>query len=746
MNRNILCTVLVVMLALCFAGCSSSSPGIHFGIRVVLSTPPPAQMTENAMAMVAATVTGDSANAGVNWTCSTTGATACGAANFSATHTLSGVATTFTAPAGVEVVTITATSVTDNTKSASANVSVVSGIVVILSTPPPANMVEGTMAPVIATVTGDNANAGVTWSCSTTGATPCGAANFSLTMTLSGMPTTFTAPAGVEMVTVTATSVTDPTQSASANVNVTATSPISGTFSFYMTGQETINTGPNYYALAGTVTIDTNGNVTGGEQDYNDATGITSPEPSGDTITGGSITVDPATGQGTLTLITNNAKVGVGGTETFGVQFVNINHALIIQFDGTTTSSGSMDFQTLPSTVSGGYAFTLSGVDSAMYAPIAAGGVFSVTAGVITSGTVDLNDNGTLTTGTAFTGTVMPADASGRGIINITISGNLLPASLVYYVVGPEAIRIIDVDTTDSAVGSAFGQGAGAFNNASLGSTVFALEDNSFSSQAGAAGMFTTSNTGSSPANFAGVGEDNELFIGVLSPLASPISGTYDIASNGFGSLTVTSGGLGDIHRLGIYLTDPTLNLNDPNNPIGGGGALVNDLDDVLSGMTGALVPQTDTSTASFTGNYAVGMPDYNDFTLVCCLEFDMIAQGSVTAGTLNFTGLVSDPFFTLSGAATSTGDTYTGTPLPDAGNPGRYSMLSSNVTPNPLMSTVNGAMRNYDLVMYQASGGQLFWLNYDTTNTTVFIGPLQQQLALVRNEKGATAPKKTKH
>jgi hypothetical protein len=242
------------------------------------------------------------------------------------------------------------------------------------------------------------------------------------------------------------------------------------------------------------------------------------------------------------------------------------------------------------------------------------------------------------------------------------------------------------------------------------------------------------------------VGEDNELFIGVLSPLASPISGTYDIASNGFGSLTVTSGGLGDVHRLGIYLTDPTLNLNDPNNPIGGGGALVNDLDDVLSGMTGALVPQTDTSTASFTGNYAVGMPDYNDFTLVCCLEFDMIAQGSVTAGTLNFTGLVSDPFFTLSGAATSTGDTYTGTPLPDAGNPGRYSMLSSNVTPNPLMSTVNGAMRNYDLVMYQASGGQLFWLNYDTTNTTVFIGPLQQQLALVRNEKGATAPKKTKH
>jgi hypothetical protein len=547
------------------------------------------------------------------------------------------------------------------------------------------------------------------------------------------------------MVTVTATSVTDNTKSASANVNVIAANPIFGTFSFYMNGEEQINTGPNYYALAGTVNIDMNGVVTGGEQDYNDSVGITSPEPSGDTITGGSLSLNLANGQGTLTLVTNNGLVGVGGTETFAIQFVNFGHALITQFDGTATSSGSMDSQTLPSTVSGNYSFTLSGVDPGQN-PVAAGGVFSVSGTSITTGTVDINDNGTLTFGQGFTGTVNPADPSGRGTIDITIAGNLLPATLVYYIIGPEAIRIMDVDTTDSAIGSAFGQGAGAFNNASLGNTVFAVEDNSFSTQAGAAGMFTTSNTGNSPANFMGVGEDNELSLGVLSPLASPISGTYNIMPNGYGNLTITNGGLGDVALVGIYLTDPTLNLNDPNNPTGGGGALVNDMDDMLSGVTGVLVPQTDTAPGSFTGSYAVGIPDYNGFTGVCCLEFDAVAQGSVTAGTMNFTGMVSDPFFTLTGMATSSGDTFTGTPLADGANPGRYSMLSTNLTPNPLATTVNGAMRNYDLVIYQASGGQLFWLNYDTTNTSVFLGPLEQQAVLARNVKGAAAQKKAKH
>jgi hypothetical protein len=514
-------------------------------------------------------------------------------------------------------------------------------------------------------------------------------------------------------------------------------------YSFYLAGQEAINMGPNYYALAGSVTIDANGKVTGGVQDYNDAIGITSP-PAGDTITGGALTL--SAGQGTLTLVTNNVNVGVGGTETLGVQMVNNNHALIIQFDGTATSSGSLDLQTLPSTVSGSYAFTLAGVDSS-YSEIAVGGVFSVSGGAITTGTVDVNDNGSLVFGQGFTGTVVAADPStGRGVINITINPQNLPAALVYYIVGPKAIRLIDTDLADSVVGSAFSQGSGAFTNASLGNTVFAVADNPFSSEAGAVGMFSTSNTESVPSNFAGVGEDNELGNGVQSSLASVISGTYNIPAspNGYGSLTITNGGFapGNVAFLGVYLTDPTLNLNDPNNiSTGLGGALVLDLDDSLSGVTGVLTPQTDTSTGSFAGNYAAGMQEYNAFTACFECEFDMIAQGPVSGDGFTFTGLVSDPFLTLSTGATSSGNTFQGVPLADGGNPGRYSMLIS--TENPLVATVNGTPPfNMNVVIYQVSGGQLYWLEFDPNG--VFVGPLESQAAPAKNVKETV--KKAKH
>ncbi len=183
----------------------------------------------------------------------------------------------------------------------------------------------------------------------------------------------------------------------------------SNTYVFYLSGEEGLNGGPNYYAVAGAVTIDSGGSVTGGEQDYNDAIGNTSlGEPdTPDSISGGTLAVDATTGQGTLTLITNNPRVGATGTgtgtETLGVQFVNSNHALIMQFDGSATSSGSMDLQTLTS-ASGNFAFTISGVDH-LYEPVAFGGVYTAGSGSVT-GTIDVNDDGTVMTGTVFHGVV----------------------------------------------------------------------------------------------------------------------------------------------------------------------------------------------------------------------------------------------------------------------------------------------------------------------------------------------------
>ena len=177
--------------------------------------------------------------------------------------------------------------------------------------------------------------------------------------------------------------------------------------------------------------------------------------------------------------------------------------------------------------------------------------------------------------------------------------------------------------------------------------------------------------------------------------------------------------------------------MNDPNNTTTGlGGALVVDLDTTsnvftLTGGTGVLTPQTDTATASFIGNYAVGWQNFNDFITTCALcEFDMVAQGSVTGGALSFTGEVSDPFLTLGTPhATSVANTFSGTPLADSTNAGRYSMLSTNTTANPLATVIDGAAFDFNLVIYQADGGQLFWLEYD--GNSVFLGPLQQQGSL---------------
>jgi hypothetical protein len=151
-------------------------------------------------------------------------------------------------------------------------------------------------------------------------------------------------------------------------------------------------------------------------------------------------------------------------------------------------------------------------------------------------------------------------------------------------------------------------------------------------------------------------------------------------------------------------------------------------VDTNLPGTTGVVVPQTDASSASFSGQYAVGAQDGNNFAALASpncteCEFDMIAQGTVTGGVLNATGDVSDPLQTLmTGTGLYSGSTFNGTPPPDVTNPGRYS-------PFALGAVINSVSGSFTVVMYQASGEQLFWLEVDPNG--VWLGPLEQQGSL---------------
>ena len=516
-------------------------------------------------------------------------------------------------------------------------------------------------------------------------------------------------------------------------------------YSFYASGENASAFGP--YGVAGSVVISPTGLVLAGEQDYNDAF-VVSPEPSGDLITGGLLTLNSTTQQGTLVLDTNNLNLGINGDETFAVQFVNSNHALIAEYDSTTTaltatSSGSLDLQTLPSAgtsnLNGGYAFTLAGVDPFFF-PVAYGGVFSISGGgqTLQSGLLDTNDAGlgaptpvVTTTGVPITGTLTLPDSFGRGTITIpALNYNVLeqspyPVSLNYYIVGPEVIRIIDVDTGDEVVGSGFGQGANSSNagNASLGTSIFGVEGTTLANQYGTAGMFTTNASGTI---LSGVADDNEIEFGLTVPDA-PITGTYSVADTGYGNLTIPAGDLGDVSAFGLYMTDPKLNLLDPNNTTdsSGGGALLLDLDTILAGGTGVVIPQTNTS-STFTGQFAFGAQDQNCF-FGCGIELDFVGEADVTAGALSTTDvLFSDPYETLGEPTPATIARFDGTPQADPNNTGRFTMLSSNATPNPLNIRPKDApqQQQFNVVMYQANGNEFLWLDEDAAS--VFLGSLQ--------------------
>jgi hypothetical protein len=540
-----------------------------------------------------------------------------------------------------------------------------------------------------------------------------------VTTNASGVATssTFTAnsTAGSYTVTAAVSGVSTPAEFTLTNA------PPNISFAFYLYGTEN-NGGYKLLALAGSVIIDTSGNVISGEQDYNDANGITSPEPGGDTITGGSLSVDPTTGQGTLALVTNNSSVGVSGTETLGVQFVNAKHARVITFDGTGTSSGSMDAQTLPSVLSGGFAFACSGVD-ASYNTASLGGVFTVSGTEITNGVIDVDDAGSVIPGTSFTTTISAADSHGRGSFSIS------DINFVYYIVGPEVLRVIDIDEGEDQIGSAYGQGAsvGTFSNASLGASVLGTIGNAFEFRYAWAGQITTDSEG----NFTGWGDYNEQGYGEN----YPISGTYSLAGNGYGALAITSF-FGFVSQMGIYATDPNLNLLDPNNTASGlGGALVVDLDADLTGI-GFATPQTDTSTADFTGTYVFGMQDTNDYEN----PFDYVGQGTVTSLALSGTGLVSDPFGDFGYTVARTGVQFSTTLAPDLSNPGRYSLG---------MLQVEDPTLNLQVAAYQASGTQLYWLDED--ETVVGLGFIEQQGSLtavpgLKKRQAQATPKQKRH
>ncbi|MFZ0636325.1 MAG: hypothetical protein WAM08_12460, partial [Candidatus Acidiferrales bacterium] len=535
-----------------------------------------------------------------------------------------------------------------------------------------------------ATVTNDAANGGVTWTCSPS---PCG--TFTPAATASGASTTYLAPNTAGSVTITATSVTDSTETGTATITINAiasTASLTGTYTFFVSGEDFTN---SVYGAAGSFTADGAGNITAGEEDYDAYLLQDADDPFTGTYTLG------ADGRGTMTItLTNNLTIGESGVQTFAIAVTSATHAVIINFDDSAVASGTLDAQTLSasdtSVLSGGYSFIFNGADAIADLYQTGGGVLSADgAGNLAGETVDYDDGGGFFTDTPTGETYSAPDANGRG--NITIDGSYM----AYYVVSGEVARFVEIDGSYIENGSLYSQGSGnVFSDASLtGTFTFGEESLDYDlGPAALAGQFTGDGAGNLTVGVADV-NDNSGFPELADSL---VGGTYIIANTGGGRGTLAIPAIGDdldFAAYQVYFVDPALNILDPNNASGGGGALLLDVDPEVDGI-GEILPQADPSTVAFQGNYAFNVDYYLD---------NSYSGQFLSDGVSAFTGTLDG----FPGDAADTAVPLTGTWALDATNAGRATSSATIAYTVPVTLTFTD---------YLASSNVQFIVDMDAT------------------------------
>ena len=624
--------LLIGGLALVLGGCNLSSGPIsggcniegscsfHIVTAISFATPPPASMSVGTTATLAADVTEEVINAspeGADWKVSCGTAGACG--SFLPRHTASGVQTMYTAPDAVPAggtVTIKAVATADSQFSASATVTITAAPAVDISfaSPPPLpTLTTGVAANFAADVAQDPLSAGVDWTVHCTSAGGCG--SFSPGHTASGALTTYTAPQSVPSggtATVTAASTADPSKKVSAVITISGTEPAAFlcancSYTFVLSGS--CAKGP--YHVAGVFRTDGMGGIITGEQDFVEPGGTAVQE----SITGGSYSLGPD-GRGTITLVTNDSRVGVHGTETLGVVLISPQHALISEQDSFGSSSGTLDLQTIStfslSTLAGAYTFVLSGQDfndrncgiqgCFPDLPFAVGGVMNVASpGVISQAgsVVDFNDGGAINSGQMHGSTQAP-DAFGRVQITLSLSFFSSALEMAGYITDANHLKVLEIDNQlGNTSGVAIGQGAATGTlsqpQAFSGPYVFtALGSNPFGS-----GIFAPVAVVAGLTATAGMVENGISDVNLAGTSSSgAVGGTYSIDSSGTGRVSIAlTGNNSSLSNFVLYLsggTDPALVLGVDKHRVTSGYAYAQAAGPV--------------STASFSGPYALNL------------------------------------------------------------------------------------------------------------------------------------------
>jgi hypothetical protein len=604
---------------------------------------------------------------------------------------------------------------------------------------PPAAVAAGGTADLAANVLNDKANGGVTWSCAP--ASACG--SFSPATTGYQITTVYTAPVApangpitpnlAYAVTITATSVSDTSQSASVTFNVAQQ---------YVISLQSFGS----WGAVGSITLDGSGNVIAGEADIS-ANGFYLDY---NTPITGTYSLD-SSGHGTLSL----ALPATGEQETHGITAISNSHLLIVEEDNfygyTYGGIGSMDLQTAgpifsAAQVSGGYSFTLTGYEGAARLNGSWGGIFTGDGvGNLTGGVFDTSLGSGLVS-VPFTGTFTTPDTYGRGIL--TFQGvdctpapvTCSDAAYAYYIVTPEVLRLSAANTSSVTTtsfagnsGTAYGQGSLAgtagTNGALNGSYIFSYFGFTSTANGGeqgaAAGQFSADPQSGS---ITGIMDLNAF--GTPSTI-SLAGSTYSISGSPRGTITAAAG-----QTYNVYLTDPNLNLLDPNNTAGSAGALLLETD--TANTIGVVVAQTN-ATAAPSGGYGLILSDQESAP-----NGDGGLSGQFTVSTTSPSTFSGEADFQGQGNFNSTLITgpLSGTFTADGANPGRYTGTITTAPcfplyapdtaspPTPCGTAFNGSTEPPESVSYyMANESQGFIIQTDST-APVF-GLIEQQGAI---------------
>jgi hypothetical protein len=555
--------------------------------------------------------------------------------------------------------------------------------------------------------------------------------------------TTFLAPAAVPAggaVTVTATSVTDATKSAQAIVNITGTASLASLNGHYAFLVQSPTGSRGTATWVGSVILDGTGKVSGGVEDVvsptrddqNDpilATGATNPNTHLPSVS--AYSVDPS-GHGQIIMSTLQ-----GETLTISFEITSGNssgvttHAEVIEADGTggeagDPGSGSLDLQSTSATISGAYSFTVTGVNATSpYPVISLGGVINVTNATTIGGSIDTVFGGVFTSASITQGNLLTGpDANLRGTFSIVAPGAPTPShSFTYYAVSSKVLRIFDNGGSSFTGGSMYSQGSSPSTGLS-NSYVYQHSGWSTAGRTVAVGQLTAS-SGTISGGFSDSNSGGKSAITPKTPTA--VSGSYAASATESGTINVTAfTDAAGSSTFNVYPVDPTLNILDPNNSTGGGGALVLHTDAGING-TGILLPQV--SPKVFSSNYAVNLlnaidtPTPNEVDLVGILTSD---------GSANFTANLADYTQASVTPAPQIDTPLSGTFTADPNHSGRYTgslsvtSLASGYSYPTAVSTPTATKNTFNVAIYQATTSQAFVI--ETDNQAITIGQIVQQ------------------